>query len=46
MASILSISQKEKQNKHYHMCPDIMAQGKQVWGVLLDNQLGKVIGMP
>jgi len=41
MASILSALTLKEGDKHHHICPHIMEQGKQDQGVLLDNWLGK-----
>ena len=45
MASVLDASQKEKRDKLCHTCPDIMERGNKTRGVLLANQLGKVVRM-
>jgi len=46
MASVLNASQKEKQDKLCHTCPDIMERGNKTGGFSFANRLGKVVGMP
>jgi len=38
-------ARKRSRDKLCHMCPDIMERGNKTRGVLLKNQLGKVVGM-